>query len=74
MFFVSFIKTMAPKKSEKSDVNFKKGERVKARWSGSNIFYDAKVIEVFQKSCKVLFDDGTKVNVKLADIKVSITF
>lgn len=55
----------------KSDVNFKKGEKVKAKWSGSNAFYDAEILDVFQKSCKVEFDDGTVTNVKMGDIKVS---
>lgn len=59
---------MPPKKSDSS---FKKGEKVKARWSGSNTFYDAKIIDVFVKTCKVEFSDGTVSNVKLGDIKVS---
>lgn len=58
---------MPPKKVDSSV--FKKGETVKARWSGSHTFYEAKIIDIFPKTCKVEFDDGTVFNVKHADIR-----
>lgn len=53
------------------NTSLKKGDKIKARWSGSNTFYNAKIIDVFLKTCKVEFSDGTISNVKLEDIKVS---
>lgn len=58
---------MPPKKS--LDGPLKKGVKVKAKWSGSNSFYDGKILDVFPKTCKVEFEDGTVFNVKRADIK-----
>ncbi|KFM70863.1 Lamin-B receptor, partial [Stegodyphus mimosarum] len=47
----------------------KKGDRIQARWSGSNTYYDAKILDVLSKTYKVQFDDGSISSVKFSDIK-----
>ncbi|KAG8193898.1 hypothetical protein JTE90_011457 [Oedothorax gibbosus] len=49
--------------------SFKKGDRVSARWSGSNIFYDAKVVDVTSRNYKVQYDDGSISSIKFSDVK-----
>lgn len=51
------------------ETNIKKGDRIQAKWSGSNIYYDATVLETGTKLCRVLFEDGSVHSVKPSDIK-----
>ncbi|GBM40696.1 hypothetical protein AVEN_159669-1 [Araneus ventricosus] len=48
---------------------FKKGDRVSARWAGSNVYYDAKIIDVTTRTYRVQFDDGSVSSVKYAEVK-----
>ncbi|GFQ90176.1 delta(14)-sterol reductase LBR [Trichonephila clavata] len=48
---------------------FKKGDRVSARWAGSNVYYDAKVLDVTSRTYRVQFDDGSVSSVKFSEAK-----
>ncbi|GFS29449.1 delta(14)-sterol reductase LBR [Nephila pilipes] len=48
---------------------FRKGDRVSARWAGSNIYYDAKIIDVTTRTYRVQFDDGSVSSVKFSEAK-----
>lgn len=48
------------------------GDKVMAKWPGSSLFYHAEVISVQDDEAEVLFEEGTKMEVFIKDIKVLI--
>lgn len=48
---------------------FEKGDKVKAIWNGDGKEYKATVVVVREKNCTVVFDDGTRSQVRLDKIR-----
>lgn len=54
-------------------VKYQRGEMVMGRWPGSNLYYEVKVLGYDTKSqlFTVIYKDGTELELKDQDIKVS---
>ncbi|GIX66673.1 delta(14)-sterol reductase LBR [Caerostris darwini] len=55
--------------SKSKKESFKKGDRVSARWAGSNVYYDAKIMDVTSRTYRVQFDDGSVSSVRFSEVK-----
>lgn len=55
---------------------YQKDELVMGRWPGSNLYYEVKVLSYDAKSqlYTVIYKDGTELELREQDIKVSHTF
>lgn len=54
-------------------VKYNKGELVMGRWPGSNLYYEVKVLgfDVSTQLYTVIYKDGTELELREQDIKVS---